>query len=217
MIKAVIFDLDGTLTDTLDDLTDAVNYVLNEYQYPLRSRDEIRSFVGNGLYMLMRRALPADVSDVLAEEYTAVLTAYYKMHSLVKTKPYDGIVSLLEKLTSDGIRCAVATNKREAAAVEICEYFFGHLLCSVKGDNAIRPLKPDRTIIDELLLEMNVTASETLYVGDSEADAFTAQNADLTAIGVLWGFRSKEQLASVGISLFAEKSDDIYNIVKNYG
>ena len=217
MIKAVIFDLDGTLTDTLDDLADAVNYVLSRYHYMQRTRDEIRSFVGNGLYMLMRRSLPADVSDEIATECTALLSSYYKENSLVKTKPYDGIVALLEKLNMDGILCAVATNKREAAAQEICAHFFGSLLCSVKGDNSERPLKPDRAVIDDLLTEMNVNPEETLYVGDSEADAYTAQNAGLTAIGVIWGFRTRKQLESVGISLFAEKSDDIYNIVKNYG
>ncbi|MBE6811565.1 MAG: HAD family hydrolase [Ruminococcaceae bacterium] len=217
MIKAVIFDLDGTLTDTLDDLTDAVNYVLSRYHYAQRTRDEIRSFVGNGLYMLMRRALPADASDVIAVECTAILTAYYKEHSLDKTKPYDGIIPLLEKLNRDGILCAVATNKREFAAKEICEHFFGSLLCNVKGDNGKRPLKPERTIIDELIKELNVSPEETLYVGDSETDAYTAQNAGLTAVGVVWGFRAKTQLKDVGISLFAEKGDDIYNIVKNYG
>lgn len=217
MIKAIIFDLDGTLTDTLDDLTDAVNYVLSKYDYPLRTREEVRSFVGNGLNMLMRRSLPKEIPDGAVSDYTAVLTAYYKDHSLDKTKPYDGIVELLEKLNNDGILCAVATNKREAAAQEICSHFFGDLLCAVKGDNGIRPLKPARPIIDELIKEMHVSPEETLYVGDSEADADTACNADLTAIGVTWGFRSKKQLESVGISLFAEKSDDIYNIVKNYG
>ncbi|MBQ3519426.1 MAG: HAD hydrolase-like protein [Clostridia bacterium] len=217
MIKAVIFDLDGTLTDTLDDLADAVNYVLSRNHYAQRTRDEVRSFVGNGLYMLMRRALPADVSDDVAAACTDILTAYYKEHSLVKTKPYDGIFALLEKLNRDGILCAVATNKREAAAKEICLRFFGSLLCNVKGDNGQRPLKPNRAVIDELLREMNVSAAETLYVGDSEADAFTAHNADLTAIGVTWGFRNKKQLEDAGISLFAEKSEDIYNIVKNYG
>lgn len=217
MIKAVIFDLDGTLTDTLDDLADAVNYVLSRYHYVPRTREEIRSFVGNGLYMLMRRSLPADASDAIAAECTEMLTVYYKEHSLVKTKPYDGIVPLLEKLNHDGILCAVATNKREAAAQEICAHFFDSLLCKVKGDDGQRPLKPDRAIIDTLLQEMNVHSEETLYVGDSEADAYTAQNAGLTAIGVVWGFRTRKQLEDVGISLFAEKSDDIYNIVKNYG
>ncbi len=217
MIKAVIFDLDGTLTDTLDDLADAVNYVLSVHNYPQRTRDEIRSFVGNGLYMLMRRSLPESESDDIAAVCTNELTVYYKEHSIVKTKPYDGIVALLEKLNNDGILCAVATNKKEAAAREICEYFFGSLLCNVKGDNGSRRLKPDRAVVDELLLEMNVLANETLYVGDSEADAYTANNANLTAIGVTWGFRTQKQLSDVGISLFAEKSDDIYNIVKNYG
>ena len=217
MIRAVIFDLDGTLTDTLDDLADSVNYVLDKHGYPTRSRDEIRSFVGNGLYMLMRRSLPSFCSDETAATCTNELTAYYKLHSLDKTKPYEGIVDLLRLLRDDGILCAVATNKRESAAVEICSKFFGDLLVSVNGDDGVRPLKPDSTVIDVLLEEMNVLKSETIYVGDSEADALTAQNSGLMAIGVLWGFRSERQLADAGMTVFAEKSSDIYHIVKNYG
>ena len=217
MIKAVIFDLDGTLTDTLDDLSDAINYVLTEHDYPIRTKDEVRSFVGNGLYMLMRRALPSYCSDETAIDCTNDLSTYYKLHSLDKTKPYDGIIELLKQLNADGIHCAVATNKKESAAIEICKRFFGDLLISVKGDNGTRPLKPNCAVIDELLTEMNVKKQEVLYVGDSETDAQTARNSALQAIGVLWGFRSKEQLVDAGMTLFAEKSNDIYHIVKNYG
>lgn len=217
MIKAIIFDLDGTLTDTLDDLMNAVNYVLGKHNYPLRKRDEIRSFVGNGLKMLMKRSLPVDVGEELLACYTQELIAYYNQYSLEFTMPYPGIVELLKTLKHEGIQCAVATNKREESAVLICERFFPDLLVAVKGDNGCRPLKPDRAIIEELLCLMNVSKEETLYVGDSEADAFTAQNAQLMSIGVLWGFRTKEQLQSVGMQNFAENCEQIHSLVKKYG
>ncbi len=215
MYKAVIFDLDGTLTDTLDDLTDAVNYVLRKHGLPLRDRDEIRTFIGNGLSLLMQRSLPAFVSDDVLEKYVNDLKLYYKDHSLDKTKPYDGIVPLLQQLKSMNMICAVATNKNEAAAVHICHQFFDSLIDVVKGDNGMRPLKPNADCIDEILTSFSLSKKDVLYVGDSEPDAYTAANAGLTGVGVLWGFRSKEQLKAAGFEMFAENCEELLNIIKN--
>lgn len=216
MYKAVIFDLDGTLTDTLDDLADAVNHVLTQHGFATRSREEVRSFVGNGLCRLMRRSLPAEVSDEDAQVYTQQLTAYYKAHALDKTKPYEGIVPLLKKLNARGVVCAVATNKRETAAVDICRHFFGDLVVLVKGDNGTRPLKPDKACIDEILQELHLAKEDVLYVGDSEPDAYTARNAGLQGVGVLWGFRSAEQLREAGFDKLAGNCEELFNVVENF-
>lgn len=217
MIKAIIFDLDGTLTDTLDDLANAVNFILEKHGYPLRSRDEIRSFVGNGLKNLLKRSLPTEIDAVLLSELTKEFTSFYDSHNLILTKPYEGVVEMLRLFRQEGIACAVATNKRESAAIDICDHFFPDLLVSVKGDNGIRPMKPHPAIIDELLQVLNVSKEETLYIGDSETDAYTAMNAGLKSVGVLWGFRTQKQLEAVGMTDFAEKCDDIHSHVKKYG
>ena len=217
MYKAVIFDLDGTLTDTLDDLMHSVNHVLEKNHFPLRKKTEIRSFVGNGLRMLMSRSLPEGTSDQLIDRMTDELTMYYKDHSLVYTRPYEGICQLLAVLRDHGIHCAVATNKNEQAAKNICQLFFGDLIETVKGDNGKRPLKPSAECIDEIIALFAVEKSEILYVGDSEPDAYTAHNAGLDSVGVLWGFRDKTVLENAGMHLFAENCQQLKNIILNCG
>lgn len=217
MVKAVIFDLDGTLTDTLDDLCDAVNFVLRRHGFPLRDREEVRTFVGNGLFKLMRRALPAQISEEDAAVYTKEMSAYYNAHSLEKTKPYEGTVELLQKLQQCAVPCAVATNKKEDAAKDICKHFFGDMICTVKGDDGVRPLKPSKDCIEEILSFLQLSASDVLYVGDSEPDAATAYNAGVHGVGVLWGFRSEEQLRKAGFDTFASTCEELFAIIKNYG
>lgn len=217
MIKAVIFDLDGTLVDTLEDLRNAVNLVLRAQGYAERSLPEIRSFVGDGLYKLMERSLPAGTDAEIVKAYCDEMTAYYKKHSLACTRPYDGIPELLQALARRGIVCAVATNKNENAAGALCRFFFGDAIHAVVGDNGVRPLKPDSACVTALLTALSLTKDEVFYCGDSETDARTACNAGVRGAGVLWGFREKLQLERAGFTLFAENPAELLRIIENAG
>lgn len=213
MIKAVIFDLDGTLIDTLGDLTDSMNFVLSEFGFPVRTKAEIRSFIGNGLGMLAKRALPADCDDSIVRDVTVRLKEYYACHSRIKTKPYDGIVECLDTIKQKGIRCAVLTNKLETAAKSLCDDFFAEYLEAVCGDNGTDKLKPAPDGIYRIVNQFNVKKEEIVYIGDSEVDAETAINAGVKSIGVLWGFRDKDVLEKCGFDEFAPEVSDIIDII----
>ena len=212
---AVIFDLDGTLLDTLDDLTDSVNYTLRQFGYPPRTREEIRRFVGNGAVKLIERALPHAVEP---DRFQAVLRAYdarYTAHQYDKTKPYPGACELLRALRARGIRMAVLSNKQDNAVRPLCAHYFPGLLDAATGPADGRRTKPapDGVIYLERLL--GVTAQQTLYVGDSRADVQTGLNAGVRTVAALWGFRSRSELEAAGAELFAESAEEILNYVDN--
>ena len=198
MIKAVIFDLDGTLLDTLHDLTDSVNHILSLHSMPARTIDEIRSFIGNGIPTLIKRSVPSgtDINELAV--CTDEMQTYYKEHSDIKTKPYDGINELLERLKNAGILTAVVTNKAEEAAKILCEKKFGDAFSVVIGDNGKDKLKPAPDNVFRALEFLDMQKNEVLYVGDSDVDMLTAQNAGLISVGVDWGFRDAETLKNHG-------------------
>ncbi len=214
MIKAVIFDLDGTLIDTLDDLKDSMNFVLSEFSFPVRTKAEIRSFIGNGLGMLAKRALPEDCEEKTVIEVTARLKEYYALHSRIKTKPYDGIFECLDEIRQRGIKCAVLTNKLESAAKELCNDFFPGYFDKVCGDNGTDNLKPAPDGIFSIAEQLDIKKSEIFYIGDSEVDAETAVNASVKSIGVLWGFRDKDILEKCGFDEIAHEVWDIIDIIE---
>lgn len=214
MIKAVIFDLDGTLIDTLDDLADSMNFVLSGAGFPVRTKSEIRSFIGNGLGMLAKRALPDDCEDRTVREVTLRLKEYYALHSRIKTKPYDGIMECLDEIKQKGIKCAVLTNKLESAAKSLCEDFFAEYFDMVCGDNGVDRLKPAPDGIERISEQFNIPKEEIFYVGDSEVDAETAINAGVKSIGVLWGFRDKVTLKECGFCEIAREVWDIIDIIE---
>jgi len=212
-IKLAVFDMDGTILDTLGDLADASNYVLRKYGYPERTIDEIRSFVGNGLYKLAERMVPkdsgADVAEVCAE-----LTSYYKAHSAVKTKPYDGIITMLENLRREGIKTACVSNKVDAAVRELCEKYFKGLFDYTVGAREGRALKPAPDSVFDTLEFFGVEKCNAVYIGDSETDMKTAENAGLEKIAVLWGFRDEETLIAAHAEHLCHNSTELEAKIK---
>lgn len=192
--RAVLFDMDGTLLDTLEDLQDAVNHVLLAHGYPERTREEIRAFVGNGAAALMRRALPETVSE---EEFAAILAEYrawYQSHNCIKTRPYDGVPELLTRLQSARIKVGIVSNKPDETTRTLAQRFFPDV--PAYGQVADLPPKPAPDMIFRALEEMGCRKEDAVYVGDSEVDIQTAQNCPMEYIGVSWGFRGREKLLS---------------------
>ena len=208
--KAVLFDMDGTLLDTLADMAAAVNHILSVHGYPLRTVEEVRAFVGNGARKLMERALPPDVTgdafEALLEEYRQ----WYEAHACVKTAPYPGIPAVLAALHRAGVRCAVVSNKPDGATRELAARFFPGLPAFGQQDGI--PAKPAPDMVYHALAELGVEASAAAYVGDSEVDVALARNAKLPLIAVSWGFRGREALEEAGAALVV---DDAATLLEN--
>ena len=208
--KAVLFDMDGTLLDTLADMAAAVNHILSVHGYPLRTVEEVRAFVGNGARKLMERALPPDVTgdafEALLEEYRQ----WYEAHACVKTAPYPGVPAVLAALHRAGVRCAVVSNKPDGATRELAARFFPGLPAFGQRDGI--PAKPAPNMVYHALAELGVEASAAAYVGDSEVDVALARNAKLPLIAVSWGFRGREALEEAGAALVV---DDAATLLEN--
>lgn len=199
-----IFDLDGTLLDTLDDLAAAVNYTLRVFGMPEHSRDDIRRFVGNGVRLLMVRAIPGGEQNPRFEEAFDTFRAYYIKHSLDRTRPYDGVPEMLQALRQRGCRLAVVSNKFCAATQELCHHFFPDTIEVAVGEHEAEGIrkKPAPDTVIEALSQLGVTSDNAVYVGDSDVDLETARNAGLPCISVLWGFRDKDFLLAHGATTF---------------
>ena len=196
--ELVIFDLDGTILDTLDDLTDSMNYALKEHGYPTRTKEEIRSFVGDGLLMLTRRAIAPEKDEVVIQTVLATQKAYYKEHCADKTKPYAGILELLDELKKADIKLAVVSNKADYAVQILCEQYFAGIFHMTVGEKETVRKKPAPDSVNAVLQELHVNRESAVYIGDSEVDIETAKNATIDAVLVTWGFRDKEFLAERG-------------------
>ena len=208
--KAVLFDMDGTLLDTLADMAAAVNHILSVHGYPLRTVEEVRAFVGNGARKLMERALPPDVTgdafEALLEEYRQ----WYEAHACVKTAPYPGVPAVLAALHRAGVRCAVVSNKPDGATRELAARFFPGLPAFGQRDGI--PAKPAPDMVYHALAVLGVEASAAAYVGDSEVDVALARNAKLPLVAVSWGFRGREALEEAGAALVV---DDAATLLEN--
>ena len=211
--RAVILDLDGTLLDTMEDITDSVNHTLSQFGFPLRTLDEVRRFVGNGAVKLLERALPRVLPAREFEAFYRAYDAYYTAHQQDKTKPYDGAVGLLRALRARGLYTAVLSNKQDNAVRPLCAHYFPDLLDLATGPTADRRTKPAPDGVYYIAETLGVELNEILYVGDSEADVQTGQNAGVKTAAALWGFRDRETLASAGAVLFAEKPEDILKFI----
>ena len=208
-----IFDLDGTLLDTLDDLAAAVNHALHAYGMPEHSRDDIRRFVGNGVRLLMIRAIPDGEHNPRFEEVFSTFRDYYLQHSMDRTRPYDGIPEMLTALKSRGCRLAVVSNKFYAATNELCRHFFPHTIEVAVGEHEAEGIrkKPAPDTVIEALSQLGVDAHNAVYVGDSEVDLQTARNAGLPCISVLWGFRDKDFLLANGATTFITTPKELWS------
>lgn len=211
--KAVIFDLDGTLTDTLEDLSLSVNYALRSLGFPQRTQEEIRHFVGNGVRKLIERAVPIGTEPAVTEQCFEAFRTHYIIHCQDHTKLYPGIASLLTTLHTKGYRMAIVSNKMQAGVTELSQTFFRGVIDVAIGEQPGIPHKPAPDMVEAALRQLGVTAGEAVYVGDSDVDIATAQNAGLPCISVLWGFRSRSFLIAGGATLLAEKPRDILLMV----
>lgn len=210
---AVIFDLDGTLLNTLVDLASAVNHSLRSYHLPEHSQDEIRWMVGNGVRLLMERAVPGGANHPLFEEIFTEFRTYYASHSQDTTAPYEGILPMLSCLKTQGVRMAVVSNKMHAATQTLVGAHFGHYIDVAIGDAPGVPRKPAPDMVLAAMRQLGVDSQHTYYVGDSDVDVMTAQNTQLSCISVLWGFRDRQFLLGHGATLFAETPQDVVDIV----
>lgn len=194
----IVFDMDGTILDTLEDLTDSMNAVLQMYHYEARSIDEIRSFVGNGLYNLVRLALPEGKRKEHIQEVLSTMKEYYGKHNDIKTKPYDGILDLIRRLRTAGYQTAVVSNKIDSGVQALCEVYYKGLFDVAIGEKDGIARKPAPDMVYAALDALGVDKTKAVYVGDSEVDLATAANAGLDMIAVGWGFRGEKFLKEQG-------------------
>ena len=198
MTDTVIFDLDGTLLDTLEDLTDSVNHAMEKFGFPVHTIEEIRTFVGNGAPKLLERSIPDGVAN---PDYEAALTAFkahYAEHCEDKTGPYEGVPEMLAGLKEQGYHLAVVSNKFDGAVKKLCKKYFGGFISVSIGESEEVKRKPAPDTVYRALRELGCDASHAVYVGDSEVDIQTAKNASLPCISVTWGFRTEEKLRDEG-------------------
>lgn len=214
-IKAVIWDLDGTLLNTLDDLAASTNAALAANGLPARTTDEVRRFVGNGVHKLIERAVPElGAQHPKFQQTLDAFVAHYGAHSKDRTRPYDGIMTVLDVLAQKGIRHAIVSNKVDFAVKALSKEYFGDRMVSAVGDDPARAKKPAPDSVWEAMRQMGVTAGEAVYVGDSDVDVITARNAGIPCIAVTWGFRSEECLLEAGAEHVARKPEEIERIVE---
>lgn len=215
-INTVIFDMDGTVLYTLDDLKTATNVILRQYGYPERSLDEVRQFVGNGIRKTIERAVPADVAEnqELIDLMFTDFQKYYDVHCLDETRPYDGILELMDTLKAKGYKMAIVSNKVDTAVKELNQHFFGDRVPVAIGERPGVKKKPAPDTVFAALEELGSTKEESVYIGDSDVDFNTALNSDMPCISVLWGFRDRDFLESMGASTFAQKPEDILGLLQ---
>lgn len=196
--KAVLYDMDGTVLDTLRDLTDAVNAALRRFDMPERRADEIRSFLGNGAQRLIELSVPADTDAETVSRVLAYYKPYYDAHCRIKTAPYAGIIELMRALKEAGVKQAVVSNKPDAAVRELAAEFFTPLLECAIGESPDVRRKPSPDTVLAAMREMGFDTGDCVYVGDSEVDIATAKNAGMDCISVAWGFRDEPELIAAG-------------------
>lgn len=211
MVKLVIFDLDGTLLNTIYDLAESTNWALERNGFPKHEVDEFNFFVGNGINKLFERALPDGEKNT---ENIALIRRYflehYDKHNMDKSRPYPGMPELLAKLQDRGVKLAVASNKYQAATTKLVAHFFpGINFIEVLGQREGVSVKPDPTIVFDILRISGIKKEETLYVGDSGVDMQTAINSGVKSCGVTWGFRPRQELEKFNPDFFADRAEDI--------
>ena len=211
----VIFDLDGTLLNTLDDLADAVNHTLGEYNFPAQSTEHVRLSVGNGAANLMRKCVPGGMDQPDFEDCLAAYKEYYSNNLRNKTRPYDGIPELLNALREKGIRIAVLSNKPDDAVKALVREIFGPEISAAAGESERLHRKPSPDGVYEILKELDVPAGHAIYVGDSDVDVMTAHNAGLRAVGVTWGFRDRGVLEEAGADYIIDRPDELGRLIED--
>lgn len=212
--KAVIFDLDGTLLNTLDDLAAALNYALGTRGFPARSLEEVRQFVGNGNWKLVQRGVPQGTDEAAAQGVYDAFLPYYQAHSMDATRPYPGIQELLDGLKAAGVAMGIVTNKVHSAAVPLCREFFPQVEVVVGSQEGLAN-KPAPDMVHAAMKTLGVSAGEAVYVGDTGVDIATARNAGLACVCVAWGFRSRAEQEAQGGERFAATPQELLVLLKD--
>lgn len=207
--ETYVFDLDGTLLETLKDLAASTNFALRQYDMPEHSIEDVRMFVGNGVKKLMERAIPNGLDNPKFEEVYATFRQHYLNHNLDTTKPYDGIPELLRELKVRGKKLAIVSNKFYAATQDLARHFFPDTIEVAIGERENIKKKPAPDTVVEALRQLGVSKEGAVYIGDSDVDIMTARNSGLPCASVLWGFRDKEFLLEHGATFFADKPEDL--------
>ena len=215
LVRLFIFDLDGTLLDTLRDLAASVNYAMEQCHYPTHTIDEVCSMVGNGVATLIKRAVPSGTSEEDTARALDFFRKHYMKHSEDTTRPYDGILELLSSLKAQGKRIAVVSNKFDAATKTLCNKYFPNLIDIALGENEAEGIrkKPAPDMVHKAMKQLNATPDECVYIGDSDVDLQTAKNSGIPCISVLWGFRTKDFLQAHGATMFVEKPEEIARLI----
>lgn len=213
--QLVIFDLDGTLLDTVADLANATNQALAKCGYPTHPTEAYYRFVGNGINKLFARALPEEArTEENVQRIRTLFIPYYNEHNADDSRPYPGIVELLTHLQDQGIQLAVASNKYQQATAKLVGHFFpGIRFAAVYGQREGIPIKPDPTIVNDILSATGISRARTLYIGDSGVDMQTARNASVESVGVTWGFRDEEELRTNGAAHIIHNAKDIQELI----
>ena len=203
--KMIFLDLDGTLLNTLYDLTDSVNWALEKYGQPTRSIEEVKSFVGNGLRNLMQQAVPGGEENPVFEELFEFFREYYKSHCNIKTVPYEGIMELMKELKGRGIHMAIVSNKIDSGVKELNEIYFAEYVDIAIGEREGIGRKPAPDSVNEAIRLLGVEKAHAVYVGDSDVDIETAKNADIRCVSVSWGFRDEAFLMENGAGIMIDR------------
>ena len=213
MYKAVLFDMDGTVLDTVGDLTDAINISLEKFGFPVRSQEEVKSFLGKGPAHFVNCAVPEGTDEATRRQVLAFYEPYYDSHCQIKTAPYPGIMELLHCLKNRGIQLAVISNKQEAAVKAQAARHFGNLLALAVGTSDSIPCKPNPAAVLSAMGELGVEKSETLYVGDMDVDLNTARNAGIDCVCVAWGFLGRKKLESHGAEHIVDSTEELLEFI----
>ena len=215
-IKVIIFDLDGTLLNTLDDLADSTNFALSEFNYPTRSKEEIRTFVGNGVAKLIERAIPDGKHNPNFNKCLEIFKQHYSINKYNKTAPYNDIINLLIELKEKNYKIAVVSNKFDLAVKDLCQKYFPNLIDVAIGENEAAGInkKPSSDTVNLALQQLNLNSNQAIYVGDSDVDILTAKNSNMPCVSVTWGFRDKEFLIKNNAQIIINTPKEIIDYLK---
>lgn len=215
-IKVIIFDLDGTLLNTLEDLTDSTNFALSKFNYPQHSIEEIRTFVGNGVAKLIERAIPEGKNNPNFENCLEIFKQHYSINKYNKTAPYNDIIPTLNKLKEKNYKIAVVSNKFDLAVKELCEKYFPCLIDIAIGENEAAGInkKPAPDTVNLVLKQLGLTSNQAIYIGDSDVDILTAKNSNMPCISVTWGFRDREFLLRNNAQVIINEPKEIIDYLR---
>ncbi|MBO6111559.1 MAG: HAD family hydrolase [Lachnospiraceae bacterium] len=215
-INTVIFDMDGTVLDTLEDLTKSMNYVMDAFGFPSHTNEEYRLVFGNAIRYALEHTVPEGTPTEVIDRMIPVFKEHYDKHCLDKTRPYEGIIPLMKQLKARGFKMAIVSNKIDSAVRELNERFFSEAVNVAIGERPGLKRKPAPDMVIQAMSDLKSLPGESIYIGDSEVDLATAKNSGLPCISVLWGFRDKAYLKETGASVFAETPKELLLLLESY-